>query len=655
MRDAGLGERALLFLRMNVIDRFFPPASRLDRDQRVQLEGDEEIRHEILSEASVQRVDGRPMFVGFAFSRRAFILAGCLVVLAGGLLISRAAWMQIAQGESYFERAERNRLRPSVLWPKRGVITDRRGVVLAENTPRFQVTVVPRDIPVETEERIQMLAEIGRLVGVSLEQMHALVEVKPSIADDPVLVADNLPYDQALALAVRLPALPAVALEARPRRSYPVSKDVPSLSHILGYVGKISERELASRVDQGYRRVDELGKTGVERSYEASLRGVLGFRTSEVDARGRAKMVVRDDQPIDGQTVRLTVDVRLQKAAEVALQTLLTQEKLARGSVVAMDPRSGEIRALVSLPAYDNNLFSGGVSSTVYAALTTNPDQPLFERAIAGVYPSGSTVKIAVSVAALMEGVVTPATTVLSTGGLRLGQWFFPDWQAGGHGTTNVRRAIAWSVNTFYYMVGGGYQSFTGMGPEKLSAWLQRFGLGSLTGIDLPGENKGFVPTKAWKEDVRKQPWYVGDTYNLSIGQGDLLVTPLQVARYTAAIANGGTLVTPHVAFEAASSTMSVGASAEAIEEARQGMRDAVVYGSARGLSVLPFSSGGKTGTAQWNSNRATHAWFTAFAPFEEPELVVTVLIEEGGEGSRVATPVAREVLRAWWALRAQE
>ncbi len=640
---------------MSLVDRFFPPASRLKSSQRVQLQGDEEIRHEVLSEQEVYRLDGRPMFVGFAFSKRSFVIAACLAVLAGGALVARAAWMQIARGEAYLARAENNRLRPSVLWPKRGVITDRRGVVLAENTPRFQVTLIPRDLPSLEEERALMLADIGRLVGVRTDALAELVAVKPALADDPVLVVDNLPYEQALALAVRLPSLPAVSLDARPRRSYPQSQNIPSLSHILGYVGKISERELEARRVDGYRRVDELGKTGIERSYEGLLRGTLGFRTSEVDARGRAKSIVRDDQPVDGETVQLTIDTRLQQAAEAALQRMLTQEKLARGSVVAMDPRSGEILALVSLPAYDNNAFSGGVSSTLYAALTTNPDQPLFERAIAGVYPSGSTVKIVVSVAALMEGVITPATTVVSTGGLRLGQWFFPDWQAGGHGVTNVRRAIAWSVNTFYYMIGGGYQSFTGMGPEKLSMWMQRFGLGSVTGIDVPGENKGFVPTKAWKEDVRKQPWYVGDTYNLSIGQGDLLVTPLQVARYTAAIANGGSLVTPHLAVHATSTPVSVGATPEAIEEARQGMRDAVVYGSARGLSILPFPSAGKTGTAQWNSNRATHAWFTSFAPFEAPEIVVTVLLEEGGEGSRVATPVAREVLQAWYKLRESE
>jgi penicillin-binding protein 2 len=308
---------------------------------------------------------------------------------------------------------------------------------------------------------------------------------------------------------------------------------------------------------------------------------------------------------------------------------------------------------MVSLPAYDNNAFSGGVSSTVYRALSTDENQPLFNRAIAGIYTSGSTVKIVVSTAALMEKVVTDSTTILSTGGVRLGQWFFPDWKAGGHGTANVRSAIAWSINTFFYLVGGGgQQGITGMGPEALSSWMKKFGLGAKTGIDIPGESAGFVPTPTWKQESRKESWYIGDTYNLSIGQGDLLVTPLQVARYTAAIANGGKLVLPRLVEDAPVQIGEQLADPAMIQTVQLGMRDAVTYGSARSLSTLPFSSGAKTGTAQWSKTKNTHAWFTSFAPFESPEIVVTVLIDEGGEGSGVAAPVAKRFLQGWNALR---
>jgi penicillin-binding protein 2 len=325
---------------------------------------------------------------------------------------------------------------------------------------------------------------------------------------------------------------------------------------------------------------------------------------------------------------------------------------VTRGALVALDPHDGAVLAAASLPAYDNNIFSGGVSSTVYQTLVQNPDQPLFPRAWAGTYPSGSTVKVVIAAAALAEKLITPHTSFLSTGGIRVGAWFFPDWSASGHGVTDVRRAIAWSVNTFFYTVGGGHGSFSGLGVERLSAWMRKFGLGQKTGVDLPAEAEGFVPSPEWKEKTKGERWFVGDTYNLSIGQGDLLVTPLQVAVYSAAVANGGRKVTPHVAADTNLADPPRVIEAEVVDVVRLGMRECVATGSCRALSDLPFPVAGKTGTAQWHSEKKTHAWFTSFAPFDRPEVVVTVLLEEGGEGSSVAVPVAREVLNAWWRLR---
>lgn len=638
---------------MSLAQRFFPPARRTRESMRVTLESPAAIQHEQLYEQEQMHVEGRPIFIGFGCSARSFLVTGVGIVSLLLILVGRAAWMQgSVEAKTYQAMAEQNRLRVLPVWPRRGVIRDRNGLVLAENAPRFQVTMVPRDIPLDKEDRETVISEASRLLGLGFNELQSTAHVTGTRMDESILVADGLSYEASLAFAVRLPELPGFTLDARPKRAYPKSTELESLAHILGYVGKISEDELKTRRSQGYRRVDELGKVGVERTYETQLRGTVGNRTYEVDARGRLKDVVREDLPIDGNDVDLTLDIRLQRSAEQSLRAILERVGLKRGAVVAMDPRNGEILALVSLPGYDNNLFSGGVSSTVYRTLTNNEHQPLFARAVAGAYPSGSTVKIVVSVAALMERVITEKTTVVSTGGIRLGQWFFPDWKAGGHGVTDVRKAIAMSVNTFYYMVGGGYQSFHGMGPDALALWMKAFGLGSKTGVDLTGESAGFVPTRDWKEQQRKQPWYVGDTYNLSIGQGDLLVTPLQVARYTAAIANGGTLVTPHIAKWVEPKHTPTGASTEFVQVAREGMREAVLTGSARGISTLPVSAGGKTGTAQWNTNRNTHAWFTSFAPFEQPEIVVTVLIEEGGEGSSVAVPVAREVLQTWAGIR---
>ncbi|MBM3205205.1 hypothetical protein FJZ48_04510, partial [Candidatus Uhrbacteria bacterium] len=403
----------------------------------------------------------------------------------------------------------------------------------------------------------------------------------------------------------------------------------------------------------------EIGKTGIERSYETLLRGTPGERVSEIDAHGSITSMVGDRPAIDGQDIRLTIDVELQRASEILLREQMQIAKTGRGSVIVMDPQDGSILSLVSLPAFDNNIFSGGASSTLYQALLENRDQPLFPRAWAGTYPSGSTIKIVISAAALAEKLINAHTSFVSVGGIRVGSSFFPDWKEEGHGVTDVRHAIAWSVNTFFYTVGGGYESFVGLGVDRLQDWMRRFGLGSKTGIDVPGEGPGFVPSKQWKQEAKQERWFVGDTYNLSIGQGDLLVTPIQVAGYTATIANGGTKVTPHFVGKLGTDkptfpvTSISDLNSNSVHTVRLGMRDCVQFGSCRGLSV-PFTAGGKTGTAQWNANKRTHAWFTSFAPWDKPEVVVTVLVEEGGEGSAVAVPVARQVLQKWWQIRNQ-
>jgi len=317
--------------------------------------------------------------------------------------------------------------------------------------------------------------------------------------------------------------------------------------------------------------------------------------------------------------------------------------------------------ALVSLPSFDNNDFSGGISKEKYSGYVNDPNAPLFNRAFGGNYPSGSTIKPVMAAAALQEGVITSNTSFLSNGGLRVGPWFFPDWQAGGHGITNVRKSLAQSVNTFYYYIGGGYDKFEGLGVDRIEEYLKKFHFSEALGIDLPGEVDGFVPSRLWKEQ-KNEKWYVGDTYNLSIGQGDLLVTPLQIAVMTSFFANGGTMYKPHVVKtltdpvtkqkeEIKSIVLAQNmVRKDVIDTVRLGMKDCAEAGSCRRLALLPFTSAGKTGTAQWNKNKANHAWFTSFAPFENPEIVVTVLVEEGEEGSRIAAPIAYEFYR-WWGL----
>ncbi|MDP3771155.1 MAG: penicillin-binding transpeptidase domain-containing protein, partial [bacterium] len=453
-------------------------------------------------------------------------------------------------------------------------------------------------------------------------------------------------------------------------------KDLESLSHVVGFLGRVSPEEYATLAPQRYRASDMVGKTGIESAYEARLRGTSGIRTVLVDARGRIVATPAVAPPVAGQTVPLSIDLKLQETAERALRAGIGRAGARRGAAIAMDPHTGEILALVSVPAFSSSALAAGLSPSAYAALVQNADHPLFPRAIAGTYPSGSTIKPVVAAAALSTGVVTPQTRVLSTGGLRVGASFFPDWQAGGHGWVSVTDALAQSVNTFFYVVGGGWprataprggpQQADALGPDRLAESFRAFGFGIPTGIDLPGEVSGFVPTPTWKEQERGEPWYIGDTYHLAIGQGDLLATPLQIAVATAAFANEGRRVVPRLvsAFVNQGSSASgeenqeliSGITGEAINVVRQGMRLAVTNGSARGLADLPFFVAGKTGTAQTTPNRRPHAWFTGFAEARSAKpqatsprsVVITVLVEEGGEGSHTAVPIAREILSAW-------
>ncbi|MEK9159005.1 MAG: penicillin-binding protein 2, partial [Patescibacteria group bacterium] len=433
---------------------------------------------------------------------------------------------------------------------------------------------------------------------------------------------------------------------------------IDSLSHLLGYIGKVSRDDLELNPD--YLSTDFIGKTGLEKYYEKVLRGKYGLREIEVDALGKEKNTVKESSPQSGRSLVLSLDLNYQEKLEEILSRNLKAQGKKRGSAIVMDPRNGEILALVTLPTFNNNLFAQGISNNDYQKLLIDPDAPLFDRAWSGTYPTGSVIKPVIAAAALNEGVITRWTTFSSVGGLRVDKWFFPDWKAGGHGLTDVTKALAESVNTFFFIVGGGYEKTTGLGLEKLISYFKKAGLGNSLGVDLPNEAAGFIPSREWKEDTKKERWYIGDTYNLSIGQGDLLATPLQVANYTAAIANGGTLYRPHLvqAIIDPVSGQKQKIVPQIIEKQlvpgnfldiiKEGMRASVTYGSARSLADLPVQVAAKTGTAQWSKKLSTHAWFTSFAPYRDPQIVVTVLVEEGGEGSVAAAPVAREFY-AWW------
>ncbi len=614
----------------------------------VNIKDQENIAHEVLYEDELVKIKDRPMFLGAPLPAKRFILAASLVLIVLVVLLFRAFSMQIKDHDRYLALAERNRLRTSVLQPKRGVIRDRTGVILADNVPTFDISVIPVDLPQNQDARNDLLGKIARVYGIPISDIEADI-LKSRSPDIKIIIARDVDYEQAVALLIDLGESSGVFIEQGAKRRYPISTEFQTFSHFLGYTGKISEEQLLEEKFRDYKRTDSVGKMGVEAWYEDSLRGRPGERVVEVDSHGKEQRVIHEQDPVPGEDLYLSIDVNLQKEAELILKKHLQENEIQKGTLIMLDPRDGSLLAVASWPSYDNNIFSGHVSSTVYEQYVQDPNNPFLARAWAGLFPSGSSIKPVYAVALLADNIITQHTTVFSSGGVWVGSRFFPDWQAGGHGTTDVRRAIAWSVNTFFYIMCGGGNGVKGLGAESMAVWLEKFGFGSKTGLDLPGEVPGSVPSPQRREEMTGQKWYTGDTYNYAIGQGDLLVTPMQIALATGLVANGGKKITPHFNREFIEAENKVEIASESVfEVVRLGMRDTVIYGSGRALANLPFSVAGKTGTAQWRQDRANHAWFTAFAPFEDPRVVALVLLEEGEEGSRTAVPVAREALMAW-------
>lgn len=581
----------------------------------------------------------------------------CLIILLG----TRLLWLQIAKGEYYRDMANGNRLRLERLEASRGTIYDSNEKPLVHNIANFLLYCIPADLPKDITERRNLFEKLANLTGQfnSEEVIKTIENIKPSQLEyyQPIFLADNIPYEAAIKTYLESLSSPGVILSSKSRREY----QTPSLSfsHILGYTGKISEKEL-KKDSKDYTQIDYIGKSGLEKTWEKELRGKPGVKQIEVTALGKEKSVVSELTSIPGNDLILSIDANIQKKLEEILSDNLKKLNRQKGVGIIMNPQNGEIIALVSLPTFDVNVFARGITIEEYQSLEQSIDKPLFNRAVSGEYPSGSTIKPIIAAAALQEKIISSDTSFLSTGGLQVGQWSFPDWKAGGHGVSNVRKSIAESVNTFFYYIGGGHNDFQGLGIDKMVVYLKKFLLGQTLGIDLPNEASGFVPTKAWKEEVKKEKWYIGDTYHVAIGQGDLITTPLQVSAYTSYFANGTTLFQPHLVKEVRSPDGHLVThispkplaenivSPEVVRIVREGMKETTISGSARSLSVLPVSSAGKTGTAQWSSKKDPHAWFTGFAPFENPELVITILVEEGKEGSVAATPVAREFLQ-WY------
>ncbi|KKP97403.1 MAG: Peptidoglycan glycosyltransferase [Candidatus Moranbacteria bacterium GW2011_GWD2_36_12] len=570
------------------------------------------------------------------------------------LLGLRVIFLTVVKGAYYKDVSDGNSIRSIVIKAPRGRIFDRSGKSLVNNVPSMDAVIIPVDVPRDSVKTKEIAGKVAFILNMNEADVWTKLESNnTSKSLNPVLLKENIQQDQALTILEKANTLAGISIEKTAIRDY---VDGPIFSHILGYDGKIEQKELAQ--NQGYLLTDYIGKQGIEKSYEKYLRGVHGADQVEVDSMGNTKREVGIINPKPGSDLIMSIDGDLQKKLYDSITGILQKTGTSTASAVAIDPRNGQVLAMVNLPSYDNNLFANKISGNDYASLINNPDKPLFNRAIAGEYPPGSTIKPAIALAALSEGVIDQSTIIDGLGGtLRIGSYSFGDWKT--HGPSDVRIAIAESNDIFFYTIGGGYGNIQGLGMNRMKKWYNLFGFGLASGIDIGGESEGLIPDEKWKMDNIKEKWSVGNSYHAAIGQGFVSATPLQIANFTAAIANGGTLYKPHLVSQIKKGTGEIididpeilsanFAAPELLSVVREGMRKTILSGTAQPLKDLPIEVAGKTGTAQFGTEDKTHAWFISFAPYENPEIAMAVLVEGGGEGHSSSVPVTKEVYQ-WY------
>lgn len=536
--------------------------------------------------------------------------------------------LQVLQSDMYVNLAACNRLRLIRMPPARGRILDANGAVLATNSQTFDLMVYPLDLQNPDTAREITLFLNGKGIPLDEEQIVARVEKDFNVPYRAVTLLPNLTLAQMSSL-VSDAGFPRQLFPVPVwRRVYPAG---PLVAHVLGYVGEITRQELEKYSKEDYRGGDFVGKSGVEEFYEKTLRGIPGQEALEVDAKGRKIKRVDFHEPKQGEDLHLALDLGAQK---LALELMAGRT----GAVFAMDVENGNVKVLLSSPGFDANPLAWGVSSKEWNKLVRDPVRPMLNRVIAGTYPPASTFKVVPAFAALAEGAITRRTTFTCTGGLRVGNRFFRCWKRDvGHGTENVVTGLRDSCDVFFYQTG------LKAGIDDLVKWGAVFGVGVPTGIDLPGEAKGNIAGPAWKMERFRERWYPGDTANYSIGQGYLLLTPIQLARIYAAIANGGKLVTPHL-LKRATVTTSMKLPEGPLSIVREGIEEVVLRGTGRRAGQYGVSVAGKTGTAQ-NPHGEDHAWFVGYAPVENPRYVAVALVEAGKAGSSVAGPIVGELL----------
>lgn len=578
------------------------------------------------------------------------------------ILFLKTSYLQIFEGKKLRNVAENNKGKISLIRPERGIIYDKNYKKIVLNSPAYDLVCDTKNFsnPNSPSKEVEILSQI-------LGETFSDIKDKITKSEDfEILLAENLNHETLLILEARIGDLPDCKVEKNTIRNYVTG---PIFSHVLGYNGRISRSELENVAN--YAINDYIGKDGLEKFYEKELRGIPG-RTEVIRS---AQGIKRGDNvlslPKDGYNLVLNIDADLQEQAYNSLKRSIENIGAKKGAAVALDPRSGAVLAMVSYPSYDNNIFSGGISKKDFNELQNNTNQPFFNRAVLAQYPTGSTIKPFVASGALQEKIISPEKQINDQGYILVHSRYDPSvvYKFTGvkpHGLVDMRKAIAVSSNIYFYTVGGGYGEQKGLGPSAIKKYLHLFGWEEETGIDLPREFSGFVPSPDWKSQAKKEPWWDGDTYNLSIGQSDLQVTPLQVAAAYSAIANGGKLYKPQITQRI---TEGSGQSASIIKEfkpeitrenfidpenlqiVKEGMRDCVQksYGSCFMLSTLPVPIAGKTGTTETGKQGRYNTWVSTFAPYDNPEIVFVATIEEV-EGLRAATlPMAHDVLQYYF------
>jgi penicillin-binding protein 2 len=595
------------------------------------------------------------------FRRRTELLAA-LAAAVFLLLIGRLFFLQIVQGDRFTYLSENNRIRLKKIPGTRGMVFDRRGQLLVDSRPSFDLLFVPEDA-VDPEATLRSLA---RFLGQDEGELLSLLDQKKArIPFEEIVVGRDIDWRSVVTVETHQLDLPGVNMRIRPRRSYLLNH---MAAHLLGYLGEIGPKQLTSLKQKGYGMGDEIGQFGLERRWEEFLRGRSGGQQVEVNALGQRVRVLHEVEDVPGNSVYMTLDRDLQETAGEAMQG-------KDGSLVALDVNSGAVLAMVSNPAFDPNSFARGITAEEWRGLMGDRLHPLNNRAVQGIYPPGSTFKIVLAIAALEEGVIQPETPLSCHGSMVFGNRVFRDWKKEGHGSVDLHKGIVQSCDVYFYQLG------QRLGIDRIAKYARMLGLGDRTGIALDDEKTGLIPDTEWKRKRYGQPWFPGETPSVSIGQGYVNVTPIQMANLIATVANGGTLYRPWFVrkVESLDGTLLQEYGPEKIRSTQ--LKESTLKYLRNSLSAVVNSGGGtggrsrsnivqiggKTGTAQVAEMRGAyvkseqlsylirdHAWFVAFAPVENPEIAVAVLVEHGGHGGSAAAPLAKMVIEKYFSIKNQ-